>query len=87
MIQGKYVMSSAGPILFPDTFNHSDFWFAKPVSAGRFSIVEEGDFEVSVYVFGDSFSLGLKPREGDAAIIKRLFGLSAVGATETEILR
>jgi len=68
-MQGKYVMTKRGPILFPDTFLHANFKSLKPVSAGMFS-VKDGEVEV----FGNSLSLGLKPRSQDAAEIARIFG-------------
>ena len=87
MIQGKYVMSPAGAILFPDTFNHSDFRFVNPVSAGRFSIITEGGCNISVNVFGESLTLELEPAEGDAEKIRQLFGINTGGRSDIRMLR
>ena len=73
MSEGKYVMSAAGAVLFPDTFNHSDFRFLNPTSAGRFSMFVDDAENCSVQLYGDSLTLDLKPAGDDAAKIKCCF--------------
>lgn len=77
MIGGKYVISSQGPVLFPDTFNHSDFVHMNPTSAGKFLISRNTRGKVSVMVYGDSFTLGLKSDKDDALRIESLFRVDA----------
>jgi hypothetical protein len=72
MIQGKYVMTPRRAILFPDSFNHSDFRFANITSAGQFAIYKDGD-DILVSIFGDSLTLRLCPDEMDAERIKQCF--------------
>jgi hypothetical protein len=73
-MKGKYVMTEQGPILFTDAFAHSDFRGANPTSAGcfLFSPSSNGE-EISVAVFGESFTLNLKSNESDADKIKHAF--------------
>ena len=72
IIKGKYVMTLEGAILFPNSFKHSEFSFANAISAGHFAIYMDKD-DISVSVFGDSFTLGLCPDEIDAERIKQCF--------------
>lgn|GEM_PF-2463976 len=76
-MQGKYVMTKTGPVLFPDTFIHATFRQMNPSSAGMFR-VEGGKIEV----YGRSESLGLDPRFEDVANIARLFEMD-VDAEDT----
>ena len=69
-MQGKYVMTKRGPVLFPDTYLHVNFKSMNPVSAGMFS-VKDGVVEV----FGKSLSLNLEPEPRDASEIARVFGI------------
>ena len=73
IIKGKYVMTlMEGAILFSNSCNHSHFRFAHVTSAGQFAIYIDGD-NISVSVFGDSLTLGLRPDEMDAERIKQCF--------------
>jgi hypothetical protein len=72
MIQGKYVMTPRGAILFPAFFNHSDFRLLNITSAGFFMIDTDED-DISVRAFGNSLTLELCPDEMDAERIKQCF--------------
>jgi hypothetical protein len=67
-MKAKYVMMDKGPIIFPDSFSHDEFVSPHIKSAGQVMI--NGD---EVAVFGESMSLNLKPKDGDAALIKLAF--------------
>ena len=67
-MRGKYVMTKAGPVLFPSTILHASFNSLKPSSAGMFVVTDSG-----VKVYGRSDSLDLEPCFDDAARIGRLF--------------
>ena len=69
----KYVMTSRGPIIFPDTFMYVEFSKFKPSSAGQVIIDKDG-----IMTFGDSLSLNLKPKENDDALIARAFGIKKI---------
>ena len=64
----KYVMTNAGPIIFPDSFKHSDFLCFKPTSAGSVRIADCG-----VWVHGGSVSLNMQTRKEDAILISKAF--------------
>lgn len=62
----KYVITPRGPILFPDTFNHSDFKALNlPIeSAGSLMLFIPG--EVNAFIgHGGSMSLGISSSETD----------------------
>lgn len=65
----KYVMTDKGPIIFSQSFNHSDFKQFNPKSAGLCEIAAQ-DNEVVVWAGGDSFTLGIKSNEQDESKIK-----------------
>lgn len=72
-MQGKYIMTDNGPILFPESFQHSDFKQHGPKSAGYFTIGKNKNREMSVFTYSDSFSLKLKPDKDDERKIKNYF--------------
>jgi hypothetical protein len=86
LIEGKYVMTSSGAILFPDTFNHSDFRFVNPTSAGRFTIMRDDKDDISVHVHGDSLTLELRPASDDAVKIKCFFDVVFAARKKAERL-
>jgi hypothetical protein len=75
----KYIVFEDGtPILFPAHVEHKAIATAlstslgKPASAGLVRINETVMSGVSVQVFGESMSLGLRMRPGDAWLIEKL---------------
>ena len=68
----KYIMTEYSPVLFNECLNHSDIakcTFNDLESAGFVNIrMLKNDLEVTTY--GESVSLGLKPKPEDAARIK-----------------
>ena len=85
MEYGKYIILDMGSygqaIMFDQTISHDEFLnsFSKDfiVSAGMFAVGaeprEEDPDDISVSVFGESVTLGLKVRKGvDERLIKRV---------------
>lgn len=75
-IMAKYVMTDTGIIVFPPTFNHSDFKHFNPTSAGFIYFVEKGDSagELEAVCYGRSESLHLVSCETDSKrATKQLF--------------
>jgi hypothetical protein len=70
-MKAKYVIVATGPILFPESIQHSVFRDLKPSSAG-FVIIDK-DNHASTY--GESQSLKLKPKPGDGILIEVFFEL------------
>lgn len=66
----KYVITSKGPIIFPESIQHSEFKHLNPTSAGQVFFHADKDI-VKVLCVGESLSLRLKSDPGDAAIITR----------------
>lgn len=65
----KYVITPRGPILFPDTFNHSDFTALNlPIeSAGSILVFIPNASEVKGFIGpGGSLTLGISSSETDA---------------------
>ena len=70
----KYVMTDKGPILFPESFKHSEFRRFDPISAGFVGIEIRYDGEKSfLRVFGKSESLKMEPDCNDVFLIERAF--------------
>ena len=69
----KYVMLRRGayrfPVVFPDMIEHSQFSGADVVSAGFVSLARG-----KASVHGESKSLNMKPKKGDAVIIETFLG-------------
>jgi hypothetical protein len=69
----KYIITNdKGIIIFPDTFNHSDFKHFKPINAGfiSFGVNQQGNPTCSCY--GESISLDIKSNpEADTLLAKR----------------
>ena len=68
------------PILFPETMNHSDvargLCFGSVdnvVSAGFWNTTVTTDGYVEYHAWGDSYTLKMKSREEDSAILNRFF--------------
>ena len=68
-MKAKYVMTFAGPILFPESIPHDAFRAFQPVSAGFVSINQKGD----ISTYGKSVSLNLEPKEYDSILIECAF--------------
>lgn len=72
----KYIMTSRGPIIFPDNFNHSDFKNIGPnielESAGTLTAWLDPSQGVQCITNGESFTLGLRSRESDGGDIARM---------------
>jgi len=68
-MKAKYVMTTLGPVIFPGSFQHSDFSNLKPVSAG-FVIFDDNGKPTT---YGRSESLGMKSRPGDSRLIEIFF--------------
>ena len=67
-MRAKYVMTSKGPILFPETFGHDDFLIFEPISAG-FVIITDN----SCHTYGKSISLNKEPDTYDSTLINMAF--------------
>lgn len=68
------------PILFPENMNHSDVARAigfgsidNVVSAGFWNTTTTTDGYVEYHAWGDSYTLQIKSREEDSAILNRFF--------------
>lgn len=72
----KYIMTSRGPIIFPNNFNHSDFKTIGPdielKSAGTVTAWLDPAQGVQCITNGESFTLGLHSSEEDGADIARM---------------
>lgn len=66
----KYIMTSRGPIIFPNNFNHSDFKNIGPdidlKSAGIVVCDIGEDCKVHAVTVGSSITLGLYAKEEDS---------------------
>lgn len=76
MDRTKYIVTSENyMIVFPETFNHSDFKHLNPISAGFISFgvdVDEDGLEcVMPSCYGESVTLDIKSREDDIEIARR----------------
>lgn len=68
-------MTTNGPIMFGETFNHNEIAKKEDVtSAGFFSVMamKSVSHGIEVLCFGESFTLGVKSKPTDALAIKSL---------------
>lgn len=64
MNKHKYVRKQHGFIIFPETFNHSNFGNKENVISAGFCYINTG--EGLCRCFGESVSLGIKSKEDDS---------------------
>lgn len=72
----KYIITSRGPIIFPDSYNHSDFKDIGPnnvmESAGAFAGAVDKDGVLRVAAVGGLMTLGLHTKPTDSEKLERM---------------
>jgi hypothetical protein len=71
MKKHKYVRKEYGFIIFPETFNHSDFGHKGNVISAGFCQIDTELQEC--FCFGESISIGVKSLPEDSAKMKKQF--------------
>ena len=69
-MKAKYVMTDNGPIIFPATFNHSDFSHFKPKSGGTVVFGVDKEFNIIPVCVGSSMTLNLNSHPDDSDMLK-----------------
>lgn len=74
MFEPKYIKTEDNQIIiFPAKFQHSEFKYLNPVSAGFIAIGAKGKSDPDITCYGESFSLKLKSAEIDSEIARKQF--------------